>query len=64
MIKFQVTIGIPGHLDAEDELSNLLQDEGIEEDLVHAMETRIKDWVMDWVRGLGFGEIKVEIKQE
>ena len=64
MVKFQITIGIPGHLDAEDELSNLLQGEGEEEELKHAMKEAIWSWFACWMPHVSFSGLRIKIEQE
>jgi len=64
VIKFSIQIGIPGYLDAEDELSNLLQGEGEEESFKYAVEEAIRTWVVFWMYDLQPGKIRVRIEQE
>lgn len=64
MINFKISIGLPGYLDAEDDLSNLLQDEGTEKDLACNIETAIQDWIIFWEPNLRHREIKVKVEQE
>lgn len=64
MIKFRISIGIPGHLDAEDEVSNLLQEKGAEEVLKVAIENVVISWIECWMRHPEPSEIKIRIEQE
>lgn len=64
MIKFTVQISIPGYLDAEDELSNLLQGEGEEEDFGDAVVAAAREWIAIWLPHVRPCRVKVEVKQE
>jgi len=64
MIKFQVSISIPGCLGVEDELSNLLQGEGEEEELKYAVKEAIRSWFACWMPYVPLSEIWIQIKQE
>jgi len=62
-IKFKVSIGIPGHLDAEDELSNVLQGEGEEEELKRGIKSAVWHWLARWMPRVSFGEIRIRVEQ-
>lgn len=49
MQKLSVVIGIPHNFDAEDGLSNALQDDGLLGDLGNAIEQSVKVWVGDYM---------------
>lgn len=64
MIRFTVQIGMPGYLDGEDELSNLLQGEGEEQELRWDLKEAIWSWCARWMPHISFSAIRIEIAQE
>ena len=64
MIKFQVSISIPGCLGVEDELSNLLQGEGEEKELKYAVKEAIWSWFACWMPYMPLSKIRIRIEQE
>lgn len=64
MIKFQITIDVPGNLDVADELSNLLQGQGEKKDLRNTIIAAIWDWAAIWMPHVSFSAFRIKVEQE
>jgi len=61
-VKVEVGISVPGNLNTEDALSNLLQDPGESEEFEGVLEDEARDWVMLHFPNLSYEEIHVEVR--
>jgi len=64
VIEFTVQIRVPGYLDAEDKISNLLQGEGEERDLEFYIHNAVRAWGTVWIPQLAPSDVKVKIEQK
>ena len=62
MEKFILIVRIPEHFHAEDELSNLLQDEGMLSEFEEVIANTVKDWVTSIVEKISWDDVEVELK--
>ena len=62
MEKLAIIIGIPGNLDAEDDFSNALQDDGLWGDLGAVIERAVRDWVSEYMK-IPYRSVEVETKR-
>lgn len=60
MEKIAITIRIPEHFRAEDELSNLLNDDGMLDDLQNMIASAIEQWVSEAIEGITWRDVEVQ----
>lgn len=63
MNKLVVVIRIPEHFHAEDELSNLLNDDGMLGDLESEISGAVAEWLIGVVEGIRQCDVEVEVKR-